>query len=165
MLTDEPSPPIPPDLLSSVTAEFGMYQAGTLGMTERNEAALAPELPADPLVRLQEMSASSNDRLMDTAYHGAEGAALFSQNKFDEAISHLEEDTNNPFSLQLLAEAYQKTGDISEAHRTTETLANFNDPTVEQALVVPAFRKCYQDPTCNSNLKGVSLKKSFPKTF
>jgi hypothetical protein len=56
-------------------------------------------------------------------------------------------------------------GDITEAHRTTETLANFNDPTVEQALVVPAFRKCYQDPTCNSNLKGVSLKKSFPKTF
>jgi hypothetical protein len=31
--------------------------------------------------------------------------------------------------------------------------------------VVPAFRKCYQDPSCNSNLKGVSLKKSFPRTL
>jgi len=38
-------------------------------------------------------------------------------------------------------------------------------PAVEQALVVPAFRKCYQDPSCNSNLKGVSLKKSFPRMF
>jgi hypothetical protein len=56
-------------------------------------------------------------------------------------------------------------GDLSEAHRIAETLANFNDPTVEQALVVPAFRKCYQDPACNSNLKGMSLKTSFPKTF
>jgi hypothetical protein len=69
------------------------------------------------------------------------------------------------FRCKLLAEAYQKTGHSSEAHRTTETLANFNDPTVEQALVVPAFRKCYQDPSCNSNFKGVSLKKSFPRTF
>jgi predicted Zn-dependent protease len=111
------------------------------------------------------MSENSNDKIIDSAYHGAAGAVLFSGHKYTDAIAHLEEDINNPFSLQLLAEAYQKSGDSSAAQRTTETLANFNDPTVEQALVVPAFRKCYQDPSCNSNLKGVSLKKSFPRTL
>ena len=117
------------------------------------------------LAQLERMSETSNDKIIDSAYHGAAGAVLFSGHKYTDAIAHLEEDINNPFSLQLLAEAYQKTGDSSEAQRTTETLANFNDPTVEQALVVPAFRKCYQDPSCNSNLKGVSLKKSFPRTL
>jgi tetratricopeptide (TPR) repeat protein len=111
------------------------------------------------LVRLQEMSASSNDRLMDTAYHGAEGAALFSQNKFDEAISHLEEDKSNPLSLKLLALAYQKIGYSAGAKRTSETLANLNDPSLEQAMVVPPFRKCYEDPSCSGSVKAVSLKK------
>jgi tetratricopeptide (TPR) repeat protein len=123
------------------------------------------EMMASTLAHLARMSGNSNDKIIDSAYHGAAGAVMFSGHKYTDAIAHLEEDTNNPFSLQLLAEAYQETGDVSEAHRTTETLANFNDPTVEQALVVPAFRKCYQDPSCNSNLKGVSLKKSFPSTF
>jgi tetratricopeptide (TPR) repeat protein len=123
------------------------------------------EMTASTLAQLVRMSENSNDKIIDSAYHGAAGAVLFSGHKYTDAIAHLGEDTNNPFSLQLLAEAYQKTGDSSEAHRTTETLANFNDPTVEQALVVPAFRRCYQDPACKSNLKGVSLKKSFPKTF
>ena len=117
------------------------------------------------LAQLERMSETSNDKIIDSAYHGAAGAVLFSGQKYTDAIAHLEEDINNPFSLQLLAEAYQKSGDSSAAQRTTETLANFNDPTVEQALVVPAFRKCYQDPSCNSNLKGVSLKKSFPRTL
>ena len=117
------------------------------------------KMTASALAQLARMSETSNDKLIDSAYHGAEGAVLFSGHKYTGAIAQLEEDTNNPFSLQLLAEAYRKTGDSAEAHRTTETLVNFNDPTLEQALVVPAFRKCYKDPSCNSNLKGVSLKK------
>ncbi|MGB8013032.1 MAG: hypothetical protein WCF68_15570 [Terriglobales bacterium] len=123
------------------------------------------ELTASTLAQLARMSENSNDKIVESAYHGAAGAVAFSAHKYEDAVAHLEEDINNPLSLQLLAEAYQKTGDSSAAQRTTETLANFNDPTVEQALVVPAFRKCYQDPTCNSNFKGVSLKKSFPKTL
>ncbi|MFZ0801797.1 MAG: hypothetical protein WBQ09_08140 [Terriglobales bacterium] len=111
------------------------------------------------LVRLEEMSASSNDRLIETAYHGAAGAAAFSQHKYDEAISHLEEDKNNPLSLKLLALAYQKIGYSAGAKRAGETLANLNDPSLEQALVVPPFRKCYEDPSCSGNVKAVSLKK------
>jgi tetratricopeptide (TPR) repeat protein len=111
------------------------------------------------LVRLGEMSSSSTDRLIDTAYHGAAGAALFSQHKYDEAISHLEEDKNNPLSLKLLASAYQKIGYSAGAKRTSDTLANLNDPSLEQAMVVLPFRKCYEDPSCSGSVKAVSLKK------
>ncbi|HYA22973.1 MAG TPA: tetratricopeptide repeat protein [Terriglobales bacterium] len=111
------------------------------------------------LNRLAEMSQRANDKVIETAYHGAAGAELFSEHKYNEAMSHLEEDANSPLSLKLLALAYQKVGYGSEATRVSETLANFNDATLEQAMVVPAFRKCYQDPACGGNLKNAALKK------
>jgi tetratricopeptide (TPR) repeat protein len=111
------------------------------------------------LAQLAATSESSNDRLIELAYHGAAGAVSFSERKYDRAISHLEEDTNNPFSLKLLAAAYQKIGYSAGAKRTNETLTNLNDPTLEQALVVPAFRKCGDALSCNGNAKSASLKK------
>jgi tetratricopeptide (TPR) repeat protein len=117
------------------------------------------ELANSNLSRLADMSESANDKLIESAYHGAAGAVLFSEHKYDQAISHLEEDTNNPLSLKLLAAAYQKIGYSAGAKRTTETLTNLNDPTLEQALVVPAFRKCSDAPSCNGNAKSASLKK------
>jgi tetratricopeptide (TPR) repeat protein len=111
------------------------------------------------LERLAAMSESSNDKLSELAYHGAAGAVLFSEHKYDQAISHLEEDTNNPLSLKLLATAYQKIGYSAGAKRTTETLTNLNDPTLEQALIVPAFRKCSDTPSsCPANTKSAALK-------
>jgi tetratricopeptide (TPR) repeat protein len=117
------------------------------------------ELANSNLARLADMSESANDRLIETAYHGAAGAVLFSEHKYDQAISHLEEDTTNPFSLKLLATAYQKIGYSAGAKRTTETLTNLNDPTLEQALIVPAFRKCGEGASCNGNAKSASLKR------
>ncbi len=111
------------------------------------------------LERLSDLSESSNDKLIELAYHGAAGAVLFNERKYDQAISHLEEDTNNPFSLNLLAAAYQKIGYSAGAKRTNETLTNLNDPTLEQALVVPAFRKCSEGPSCNGTAKTASLKR------
>lgn len=111
------------------------------------------------LNRLADMSQRSNDKVIETAYHGAAGALLFSEYKYNEAMSHLEEDINNPLSLRLLVMAYQKVGYGSEAKRVSETLVNLNDATLEQAMVVPAFRKCYQDPACGGNLKNAVLKK------
>jgi tetratricopeptide (TPR) repeat protein len=110
------------------------------------------------LARLSDMSESSNDKLIELAYHGAAGAVLFNERKYDQAISHLEEDTNNPFSLKLLAAAYQKIGYSAGAKRTNETLTNLNDPTLEQALIVPAFRKCSEGASCNGNAKTALLK-------
>ena len=116
------------------------------------------ELANSNLARLEKMSESADDKLIESAYHGAAGAVLFSQHKYDQAISHLEEDTNNPLSLKLLAAAYQKIGYSAGAKRTTETLTNLNDPTLEQALVVPAFRKCGEESGCNGNAKSALLK-------
>ncbi|HUK88752.1 MAG TPA: hypothetical protein VLZ81_00020, partial [Blastocatellia bacterium] len=110
------------------------------------------------LETLRERAQNIDDRLIQVAYHGAAGAALFWEHKYKEAISHLEEDTDSPLSLKLLAAAYLKVGDSGNAKRITETLTNLNDPTLEQALVVPAFRKCYADPTCNGDVKSAQLK-------
>jgi tetratricopeptide (TPR) repeat protein len=114
---------------------------------------------ARPIVaKLSEMSESSNDKLVEVAYEGAAGTVSYSEGKFDEAIAHLEEDSNNPLSLKLLAAAYQKIGYAAGAKRIDETLSNLNDPTLEQALVVPAFRKCFEDPACNGSLNAGALK-------
>jgi tetratricopeptide (TPR) repeat protein len=123
----------------------------------RVEAALKTgnkKVVRQSLRRLQNLSESSSDKLIDVAYHGAAGAAAFTQGNYADAISHLEEDTSNPLSLHLLAAAYQHVGNRDEARSTSETLANFNDPTLEQALIVPSFRACYNDPSCSGNTKS-----------
>ena len=107
--------------------------------------------------RLSKMTESSGDKLIEQAYDGAAGALFMAQRKYAAAIPHLEGDINNPLSLQLLKDAYLKTGNKSAAQHTSDTLANLNDPTLEQAMVVPAFRKCYQDPACGGSLKNVSV--------
>jgi tetratricopeptide (TPR) repeat protein len=115
------------------------------------------EMVSSNLTRLSGMSETSNDKLIELAYHGAAGAVAFADRKYDQAISHLEEDATNPLSLRLLAVAYQKIGYTAGAKRTSETLENLNDPTLEQALVVPAFRKC-GDSLCGANAKTAKLK-------
>jgi tetratricopeptide (TPR) repeat protein len=112
------------------------------------------EVARSMVVRLSELSESSNDKLVEVAYDGAAGTVAYSEGKYDEAISHLEEDVNSPLSLKLLAQAYQKIGYSAGVKRIDETLSNLNDPTLEQALVVPAFRKCYEDPACNGSLNA-----------
>lgn len=110
------------------------------------------------LSSLAELSEESNDKMIDSAYQGAEGARLFGAHKYKAAIPHLEEDPDNPYSIRRLAKAYRQTGYISGAKRTDEALATFSDPTVEQALVVPAFRKCLGNPNCNANLSTATMK-------
>ena len=110
------------------------------------------------LAQLAKLSNTSEDKLIEAAYHGAAGTALFSRHHYKEAILHLNEDTNNPFSLRLLTLAYRNTGDATEAKRTSDTLATLNDPTLEQAMTVPAFRKCLENSSCDSSAQTVSYK-------
>jgi len=141
---------------------FAIQQEMAQVLRARVEAALKSEnkkMAAATLARLATVSRNSDDKVIESAYHGAAGAALFADHKYNEAMSHLEEDINNPLSLQLLAAAYQKVGYGTEAKRVSETLANLNDPSLEQAVVVPGFRKCYQDPNCGSAFKNAALKK------
>jgi tetratricopeptide (TPR) repeat protein len=109
------------------------------------------------LERLDRMAQTDNDRLIEMAYHGAAAAVFYSEGNYDRAIEHAEEDMDNPLSVELLADAYQKNGDAENARLMAESLAGRNDPTVEQAIVVPGFRKCREDAGCNSNFKNASF--------
>jgi tetratricopeptide (TPR) repeat protein len=110
------------------------------------------------LEALTKMSEDANDKVIDLAYNGGLGALLVSQQKYSEAIPHLDEDANNPLSLKLLAIAYGKTGDTAAVERTLDVLSNLNDPTLEQALVVPALRQCAQDAACSGKVNSASIK-------
>lgn len=92
------------------------------------------------LKQLEELSQYSPGRA-EFAYHGAAGTLLLAQSKYEEAVSHLEEDGQNPVSLKQLIVAYEKMGNKEDAGRTAQKLAAFNEPTLEQAIVVPEFRK------------------------
>ena len=139
---------------------IGIHQEAAQILRTRAELEMKAgrSLAADSAVaKLAELSLNSNDRVIDSAFHGAAGAHLFYEHQYKQAIPHLEEDSNSPLSLQRLAAAYEKTGYTSGAKETQKTLANFNDPTVEQALVVPAFRKCLQNSSCNVSVKNASI--------
>ena len=62
------------------------------------------------------------------------------QQKYAEAVSHLEEDSYDPLSMKLLIIAYQHTGALDDAKAMKKRLSGWNNPTIEQALVVPDFR-------------------------
>jgi len=59
--------------------------------------------------------------------------------------------------MKLLVAAYRQTGDISESKHVGDTLVDLNDPTLEQAMIVLAFRKCIQNASCDSIIKTASL--------
>lgn len=115
-------------------------------------------LAADEAVaKLTQLALNSDDKVIDSALNGALGAHLSYEEKYKQAIPHLEEDGNNPLSLERLATAYRMTGYIAGARHTEQVLAKLNDPTVEQALVVPAFRQCLQNPTCNVRMRDAAI--------
>ena len=111
------------------------------------------------LRQLAKLTADSDDTVIETAYEGASGALLFAAHKYKQSIPHLEQDTDNPLSLRLLASAYRRAGDFEGQKHIDEKLASVNDPTLEQALVVPAFRKCLENPNCDSSFKTASVKR------
>ena len=90
--------------------------------------------------QLEAIAGGSRSYIVQGAYHGAMGAMLMRKEKVDEAIAHLEEDQENPFSLELLARAYQIRGDSEKRHEVEVKLRSLNVPTVEQAMVVPEVR-------------------------
>jgi tetratricopeptide (TPR) repeat protein len=140
--------------------KIALQQEEAQVLRARVELALKTEDAATAksnLLRLSKLAANSGDKLIDLAYSGAEGAVLFSHEHYQDAISRLEEDITDPRSLKLLIAAYQNTGDSAGAKQTSELLANLNDPTTEQAMVVPEFKKCMQTSSCGGDLRPVSL--------
>jgi tetratricopeptide (TPR) repeat protein len=110
------------------TQAYIAVRAGNLGVAKK---------ALDQLTPLAE--ASRDDNVQD-AYHSANGAVLFLDGKYSDAISELEDDPRNPLSLQLLADAQNKAGQTADSQKTLATLAAINDESVEMAFVVPPVR-------------------------
>lgn len=98
------------------------------------------ELAQKALHDLEIMALSSRNLVIQSSYHGAAGALLAAQEKWQDAIAHLEEDQDDPFSMQLLSRAYYEAGASDKMHEVEARLRSTNVPTIEQAVVVPAVR-------------------------
>ncbi len=92
------------------------------------------------LQQLEAMASGSRNRVIQSSYNGAAGTLLMDQKKFDEAIAHLEEDQDNPFTMELLVQAYYQTNQSDKLAEAESKLRATNVPTMEQAIVVPAAR-------------------------
>jgi hypothetical protein len=92
------------------------------------------------LHELEALANGSRNRVIQSSYRGASGTLLMDQKKYDAAIPQLEEDQDNPFTLELLVQAYYQTQQTEKLHEVEAKLRGTNVPTMEQALVVPAAR-------------------------
>lgn len=111
----------------------------------RNRALRAARSGNQPLAdqalhRLESLANGSRNRVIQSSYHGAAGAMLMDQKKYEDAIAQLEEDQDNPFTMELLVQAYYQTMQTEKLHEVEARLRGTNVPTMEQALVVPGIR-------------------------
>jgi tetratricopeptide (TPR) repeat protein len=93
------------------------------------------------LKQLESMAEVSRNRVIQSSFNGASGAILMDQKKYTDAITYLEEDQDNPFTLELLVQAYYHSNQPEKLRATEDRLRGINVPTMEQALVVPAARQ------------------------
>jgi len=111
----------------------------------RNRAVRADHAGNQPLADkslkdLEALASGSRNRVIQSSYQGAAGTLLMDQKKYEEAIACLEEDQDNPFTMELLVQAYYQTSQPEKLHEVEVKLRGTNVPTMEQALVVPAAR-------------------------
>ncbi|HKU19884.1 MAG TPA: tetratricopeptide repeat protein [Terriglobales bacterium] len=112
-----------------------------LGARARRELQSSDRTAAvKSVLQLQTLAASSRSEVVQRSYHAAAGALAMAQGKYTQAVAHLEEDQNNPLSLELLWQAYGKTGAREQTEALRSDVAALNDPTLEQALVGPQLR-------------------------
>jgi len=135
-------------------AEESLSHRATISASDRDEelshilrnvsvraAHAGNQLLADKALRqLEAMANGSRDRVIQASYHGAAGTLLMDQKKYEEAVAQLEEDHDNPFTMELLVQAYYQTMQTEKLHEVEAKLRGTNVPTMEQALVVPAAR-------------------------
>jgi tetratricopeptide (TPR) repeat protein len=108
----------------------------TVRAARSGDSALAEK----SLKQLEAMAAGSRNRVIQSSYNGAAGTLLMDQKKYEEAIANLEEDSENPFTMELLVQAYYQTSQTDKLAQAEAKLRSTNVPTIEQALVVPAVR-------------------------
>jgi tetratricopeptide (TPR) repeat protein len=106
----------------------------------RNAALGRVQSSHEALEQLSHLADNSRGAVIENAYHAAAGSVSVLEHKEGEAIPHLEEDDENPYSMQQLVLAYNKTGAADKAQALELRIVAINEPTVEQALVVPGLR-------------------------
>jgi tetratricopeptide (TPR) repeat protein len=135
-------------------AEDALHHLATISPSDRDEelsrilrnrivrAARSGDRPlADQSLHdLEALANGSRNRVIQSSYQGAAGSLLMDQKKYEDAIAHLEEDQDNPFTMELLVQAYYQTMQTDKLHEAEARLRGTNVPTMEQALVVPAAR-------------------------
>jgi tetratricopeptide (TPR) repeat protein len=135
-------------------AEEALTHRTTISASDRDEemsrilrtrivraARAADQAQADKsLQQLEALANGSRNRVIQSSWQGAAGTLFMDQKKYQDAIEHLEEDQDNPFTMELLVQAYYQTGQTDKLHELEAKLRGTNVPTVEQALVVPAVR-------------------------
>ncbi|HEY2116607.1 MAG TPA: tetratricopeptide repeat protein [Candidatus Angelobacter sp.] len=100
------------------------------------------ELAKATLKQLQTLAeANDADGIIASALHGAAGAVALSVGDYADAVNNFEADESNAISMRSLITAYDKNGQQGNAHRLAAKLAALNVPLIEQAVVVPEFRK------------------------
>lgn len=88
---------------------------------------------ADKLHEKAEASMNPNEMNM---YNAVAGIIYYEQGKYDDAINKLKEsDPNSPYAQFYLAESYQKMGKEKEAQMLFKKVAQWNENTLEYALV------------------------------
>ena len=111
-------------------------------LVANNQAAANKDLANATLKQLQTLAeANDADGLITSALHGAAGAVALSVGDFADAVNHFEADESNAISMRSLITAYDKNGQQGNARRLAAKLAALNVPLIEQAIVVPEFRK------------------------
>jgi tetratricopeptide (TPR) repeat protein len=135
-------------------AEEALTHRATISTSDRDEemsrilrtrtvtaACAGDQAEADKsLQQLEALANGSRNRVIQSSWQGAAGTLLMDQKKYQDAIGHLEEDQDNPFTMELLVQAYYQTGQTEKLHELEAKLRGTNVPTMEQALVVPAVR-------------------------
>jgi tetratricopeptide (TPR) repeat protein len=101
----------------------------------RNDLAGAQKVLAD-----LEAMANSGSFAIQRTYSGAAGTLLLARKKYRDAAAQLEQDFTNPISMKLLVAAYQKSSAKAPAEEWRKRLLDWKIPTVEEALVVFAYR-------------------------
>jgi hypothetical protein len=98
------------------------------------------EAAAKSVAQLETMAGQSRSQVIQLAYHSAAGVVLSEQGKCARRSRILQEDTEESGIALMLWKAYRQTGAQEDAKILAARLSGMNEPTVEQALVVPQFR-------------------------
>jgi tetratricopeptide (TPR) repeat protein len=92
------------------------------------------------LKQMEALMNTTHSAILRRSYYGALGSVLLADHKYAEAVGYLQDDAGNPLSMHDLILAYAQTGANDRAHVLELKLAAMNQPSVEQALVVPELR-------------------------